>query len=276
MEQDALKTLMTLAKSVEEPQNLYEGQRLPQKILLPDNVLLFYHDFCAIRPNAHGRYTLVFPFAEMTYLLDRRHVRLEPGNFLFIRPHQVRFLHPGSKGYGRLFITFELPSAQRYLPGNSLNRLTQEAYSHLLAFVAAYREKRTFDAVLALVWILKNAASTKITESGQTISSLSADAVRFINEHLDKQFTGGDMAKALHISESNLRLRFRAEMRVSLGKYIAKQRLDAAKYHLRDSEMDVSEIARICGYDTLFAFSHFFKNATGFSPSDFRKKYAKI
>ena len=50
---------------LEEPENLYEGVRLPPSFALPDNILLFYHDFCAPAPTAHRRYTLVFPLASM-------------------------------------------------------------------------------------------------------------------------------------------------------------------------------------------------------------------
>jgi AraC-like DNA-binding protein len=39
--------------------------------------------------------------------------------------------------------------------------------------------------------------------------------------------------------------------------------------------MSVSEIAEACGYDSLYAFSHAFKNYAKISPAEFRQRVKK-
>lgn len=269
------QTFSARLPKIEEPPDFFQGRRLPRGVALPDNVLLFYHDFIAMKPNTHSRYTLLFPFAKMNYLVDRQSVALAPGEMLLILPHQVRYLQPASEGYGRLFITFELPGPQPYLPQTLPMPVAPAQWALLEAFVRAYRLGRTFDAVLKLVEILKLAAATRIADTTRRVSAVTAAAVALVNEQLNTPLPVVYLAKVLHVSESNLRLRFRRDIGQSIGRYITQHRLDAARYRLRATDMNISEVAESCGFESLFAFSHFFKNATGVSPLHYRQSARK-
>src|SRR5574344_2361053 len=109
MNSDDLNLLYRKASALPEPENLFAGRRLPEEFRLPDNILVFFHDFINPMPNAHGRWTIVLPFDAMIYFLERSRVMLNPGDLLLIPPHTMRYLYPKSSGYRRLFITYERP-----------------------------------------------------------------------------------------------------------------------------------------------------------------------
>lgn len=264
--------LMLSAKSLTEPENLFSGQRLPEGFLLPDNILMFFHNFTAPAPNAHGRCTLVFPFDEMIYYVDRKQFFLEPGVVLFVPPYAMRFLHLNSSGYRRLFITFDDPQKQNYLPDAGAYRLENNMWKYLKLFIAKYQTGITEDSSILLMKFLRSLRSASgQEETANSLSKYIAKTVAYIEHNLGHGIGLVEIAEHVELSESHLRTLFRKEMGISLGHYIAKKRLDMAKYRLLHSNMKLNEIAAECGFSNLFVFSAFFKKQLGISPLRYRK-----
>ncbi len=256
-------------RNLPEPDNLYAGQRLPDNFELPDNILLFYHDFCAPAPNAHHRYTLVFPFADMQYYVDQIQYDLHGGKILLLRPYQLRFLSPNSAGYQRFFITFTLKNGQSYLPESCVCEPDESSFRYLEQIL---HETDPQELAIALYHFLASLSQSSHAEStSKKMSPQIANAIRFIHENLNHPLNNQSIANAVNMSESNLRRRFRQETGLSLKSYVNKQRLDIASYYLKETLMRVEEIAALCGFSSLFSFSHFFKFATGCSPAQFRR-----
>jgi len=51
------------------------------------------------------------------------------------------------------------------------------------------------------------------------------------------------------------------------------RKLENAQYSLKYTQQSISEISTICGYDSVFSFSRFFKVKTGLSPLQWRKMH---
>jgi AraC-like DNA-binding protein len=79
-----------------------------------------------------------------------------------------------------------------------------------------------------------------------------------------------ELARALAISPSHLRARFRASCGVSLGRHLRRLRLEQACGLLRLGPQRVSEIAEQCGFSSIYSFSRAFRHAYGISPLAFR------
>ena len=258
-----------------EPENLYEGVRLPPSFALPDNILLFYHDFCAPAPTAHRRYTLVFPLASMHYVVDQQEFDITDGDLLLIPPFCRRFLASRSKGYQRFFITFELPEEQSYLPRACLNRLSDESAAYLEKIFDLYPGGDSRELALALYGFLTHLAPETRKSNGTRLSREIAGAVEFINENLNTPLENSTIAAKVNMSPGNLARRFRKEMGVSVHGYISDQRLEFARYYLQKTRMNVEEIALCCGFLSSSSFSHFFTDRTGCSPLNWRKEHLK-
>ena len=79
-----------------------------------------------------------------------------------------------------------------------------------------------------------------------------------------------ELAEGLYTSRSKLCAVFKAETGESLGAYIRRRRTERAQDLLGNSSLSVAQIAELLGFAQQAAFTHAFKQATGFSPSTWR------
>lgn len=270
---DGLAFLNSFAHRLAEPENLFSGFRLPHGFALPDNILVFFHDFTASAPNTHGRHTLVFPLDPMTYYISRTQIDLTPGTMLYIEPYVMRFLHPGSQGFRRLFITFELEKQQNYLPKQGLYRLENETASALHTFLDSYGKSETPKLAALLTEFLSHVREDGFGVTQETMLPASVEqALRIIDNEITSVDGIKTLAARVGLSESHLRALFRHHVRYPIGEYITNKRLDLARYYLLKSEKPLAEIAALCGFSNIFVFSSFFKRNTGLPPTVFRRR----
>lgn len=255
-----------------EPFDFFNGRRLPKGFALPDNILLFYHDFISLTPNSHLRCTLVIPQGEMCYLLGDIPVTLREGDVLIILPGQVRYLLPSSKCYARLFITFELAEGQAYMPQSNLVKFGENSGKHLQDLLEYFRRGDSVECAMELVRFITSLDRSGPPLRSRKFSPFAAKAFSFINSHLHEKPGVADIARKLNVSESHLRMVFRREVGMSMSGYLAMQCLRTARHLLLGSDKSIGEIAAECGFGSIYAFSAFFRKKTGVSPSRFRRE----
>lgn len=97
---------------------------------------------------------------------------------------------------------------------------------------------------------------------------------QYIRENVYKEIKMCEVAKKANISEVYFRRLFKEKYHFSPLEYIEEMRMHRAKELLiSDENLNISEIAIECGYDSVYAFSRAFKNMVGMSPNKFRKMY---
>jgi AraC-like DNA-binding protein len=104
---------------------------------------------------------------------------------------------------------------------------------------------------------------------------LMQDVARYVHQHVGEALQIEDVAKAVGLSESHLRARFRVLAGIGLGAYIRRLRLHRARTLMLASELRLKEIAERCGYESIYAFSRTFRQEMGMSPSEYRKGYSR-
>ena len=79
-----------------------------------------------------------------------------------------------------------------------------------------------------------------------------------------------ELAALAGVSYSRLREQFRAARRQTLHEFLQRTRLDLARQLLGNRRLSIKQIAARLNFSSEFYFSHFFRRATGMSPSQFR------
>ncbi|MGB0871462.1 MAG: helix-turn-helix domain-containing protein [Flavobacteriales bacterium] len=83
-------------------------------------------------------------------------------------------------------------------------------------------------------------------------------------------------AKTLGVSVAKLRLEVKQSSGLKPLEIIHEQVITRAKYHLINTNKNISEISILLGYSNQSAFTKLFKTKTGQTPLEFKKKYEVI
>lgn len=106
-------------------------------------------------------------------------------------------------------------------------------------------------------------------------NTLMIDLENFINENLFSNLNLENFSKTFHYNEKYLGRYFKKYHGCSLKEYICRKRIEQAKQLLADTVMPVSEIAVSTGFETIPYFNKRFRELTGMTPTDFRKRMQK-
>ncbi|MBR5192205.1 MAG: helix-turn-helix transcriptional regulator [Clostridia bacterium] len=95
--------------------------------------------------------------------------------------------------------------------------------------------------------------------------------IQFIKEHLVEELTVKEIAKELNVNANYLSTLFHKEMNLKIIEFINKERIDQAITLLKNTNLQVQEIARLVGYNESSYFTKTFKKVCNKSPKDYRK-----
>ena len=109
-------------------------------------------------------------------------------------------------------------------------------------------------------------------ESANEAHTPSERITRFINENLHRGLTLKVLANFLGYSEKYCSDLFYRIMGESFSGYMRRHRVERAQSLLTTTAQTLAEVATAVGFSDQFAFSHFFKRATGRSPREIRSR----
>lgn len=103
-------------------------------------------------------------------------------------------------------------------------------------------------------------------------SMLSVKIEQYVAEHLSEKIHIDDLCKEFYLSKNALYALFRDEFHTTVGDFITEKRLQLAKNYLQaKSEINISQIASLCGFPDYNYFIRLFKKQIGMTPLQFRK-----
>lgn len=151
---------------------------------------------------------------------------------------------------------------------------TLSLFSDRAAAMALYEQTpvMTKEKTFAVVKIATMLASYILAE--QMISAEhSATAKRlseYVEAHLCEQLTVDRICRDLHLSRSTLYRLFERNIGEGVKHYVAQMRIERAKRTLAQTDLAVSEIATLCGIESVHYFCRTFKKKTGKTPLEYR------
>lgn len=95
----------------------------------------------------------------------------------------------------------------------------------------------------------------------------------YFNDNYNTKISIDDVAARLHMSPCWYIKNFKQIIGMTPMQYIVSKRLSMAKNLLISSNLPLSEISEMIGYDNPLYFSRLFKKHSGITPSDYRKQF---
>lgn len=116
----------------------------------------------------------------------------------------------------------------------------------------------------------RNFTSSFSVDHSHTIEIIDT-ATAYFNEHYSEPLQIEQYAKDHHVSTSWFIRTFRQYTGLTPMQYILQRRIYNAEALLQNQQYNITEIARIVGYDNPLYFSRIFKKIKGLSPSEYRQ-----
>lgn len=96
-------------------------------------------------------------------------------------------------------------------------------------------------------------------------------AIRYMEEHYAEPLSLQQVASRIHLNATYFSHLFKKETGRSFVTYLVDLRMEKAKKLLSNTDLNVTEVAGMIGYDLPNYFAKLFKQSTGLSPKEYRK-----
>jgi len=125
---------------------------------------------------------------------------------------------------------------------------------------------------LLLTEIYRNTEDNEDRLMGQKNINTIIPAITYISRHYNEEITAEKLSEICSLSQTHLRRNFKNLLGFSPFEYIYRLRITAAKSLLKSTQMPITRIAQEIGYESQTSFNNHFKQFTGITPSEYRKK----
>ena len=223
---------------------------------------------------------IYFVRGDAEHIVEDRKYRLAKGDLILVRPqtyHDIVF--SSDKEYERYNILFDLADLDPDLVSGVLDRFEVVSLASEPMTAALFPKMQDYRARLSDA-AFASAAGHLLFQLFFDLSLLSPDgerpystlhptlsrALAYIRDNLFTLQDVGEVAGALHVTESYLFRLFRTELKTTPKKYVTDKRLVAAQSLVRLGRRP-SEVCFSCGVGDYTAFWRAYKRAFGVSPS---------
>ena len=170
--------------------------------------------------------------------------------------------------------------ANRFCEHSDFGMMMEETESVRQIFSSLYKvpdqiKGHYFKLKVIEIFLLLSVISTANHEMRSSYRKQQVDIVKAVNEHISTQFmkriTIDSLSEQFDIPTSTLKRCFKGVYGTTIHHYLKECRINAAKHLLQESDQSILEIANAVGYENGSKFTSAFKEATGVTPSAYRK-----
>ena len=170
--------------------------------------------------------------------------------------------------------------ANRFCEHSDFGMMMEETESVRQIFSSLYKvpdqiKGHYFKLKVIEIFLLLSVISTTNHEKRSSYRKQQVDIVKAVNEHISTQFmkriTIDSLSEQFDIPTSTLKRCFKGVYGTTIHHYLKECRINAAKRLLQESDQSILEIANTVGYENGSKFTSAFKEATGVTPSAYRK-----
>lgn len=239
-------------------------------------------------PDAHyhNHYEIYFlAKGSVRYFIEDRIFDLEEGDVVLIPPHVIHrtatLMNKGSERIvvaftnefimysqnDRLFSCFDMifyknPPVRELIEKTESEFLRNDRYSEEL--IAGY--------IREILVKLKRLTDIEEQQGFSPNNSIVQDAVHYISENYSQELSLSMLARNFALSESHFSRQFKTFTGFGVNEYISTVRVKNAEKLLASTNLPVTEIAQMCGFNSSSYFAAVFKKVRGMSPGTVRRK----
>ena len=243
--------------------------------------------------HKHSFYELCVPLTgNAKYSINGKVVECSPDNIYILTPSSSHNLMEYSDNYASFTLGFSFVSPAKL----SLISAHEETYyeipassfifdSIIQSISLAYEEKTDYynriNSILsnALFDIFENIKTFKneliATTSPSKVSIVSDDsrirlAIQYITDNISSSISVSDVANYVCISSRQLNRILKNALNLTTNDLINELKIKTAKRYMAKPNLSLSQIAVMCGFNSLTHFNLTFKKLTGYNPKAFR------
>lgn len=170
--------------------------------------------------------------------------------------------------------------ANRFCEQSEFGMMMEETESVRQIFSSLYKvpdqiKGHYFKLKVIEIFLLLSIISTTNHEKRSSYRKQQVDIVKAVNEYISTQFmkriTIDSLSDQFDIPTSTLKRCFKGVYGTTIHHYLKECRINAAKHLFQESDQSILEIANAVGYENGSKFTSAFKEATGVTPSAYRK-----
>lgn len=173
-------------------------------------------------------------------------------------------------------------SRQIYIPVNYIAMIKSSA-DELLCQLEEQRDGywscRGRSALIEIIVIMERLMDMDLKLSGGARDSNSAwraagiqSAVRFIESNYNKDITNAQILEAAGLNKTEFSVLFKDKYGMTASRYLYAFRIEIAKKQVTFTDVPLKDIAKRCGFKTVQHFTRVFKDFTGETPAEFRRR----
>ena len=157
-----------------------------------------------------------------------------------------------------------------------LNMLVDEYYSNS-SFTNEMRESLT-RLILISIWRAVNVKSTGYNSSAKDENKkrIVYRIMRYVEKNFSENISVKDIAQEFSYNSNYLSHMFKNQIGMPLKEYIITVKMKKAQTLLADGKSSLSEVAMLCGYDSVSSFCRTLKKHTGNTSSFYKKEVIDI
>lgn len=251
--------------------------------------VLFSHDKGAFCTRKKFPYYLISCFA--TDFLYERNGSMYAGNagdILIMEPGEIIYHGPKDKDtsfvndwinlsgedFRNLLHDFPLPLNEPFhIPDPNLVRNCIEAVSdELLLKHTGYEKKIDCFIIQMMIDLHRLYERTHDTKNHFRLET----AREIFLRHPEKEWSLKEMAETCGYSVSRFSSLYTEQFGCSPKADLIRTRIERAKQMLHYGNHSITEIAELCGFHSIYYFSRYFKEWTGYTPSEYTKKHIQL
>lgn len=97
-------------------------------------------------------------------------------------------------------------------------------------------------------------------------------SLHYIHQHIDKPIRIENLAEMCYLTKDHFIRLFKKEVNDTPGKYINRKKIETAQLRILTRDMSVKDIAYSLGIDNIPYFNRLFRQITGYTPGEYKRK----